>query len=48
MYMWNVEFVERYEAMEEKGRCFVERFLYLFGVKTMATKIEKEVVLATV
>ena len=48
LYMRNAEFVERYEAMEEKGRCFVERVLYLFGVKNIVTKIEKEVVLATV
>jgi len=34
--------------MEEKGRYFAERVLYLFGVKNMVTKIEKEVVLATV
>jgi len=46
--MRNAEFVERYEAMEEKGRCFVERVLYLFGVKNIVTKIEKEVVLVTV
>jgi len=46
--MRNAEFVERYEAMEEKDRCFVERVLYLFSVKNIVTKIEKEVVLATV
>jgi len=35
----------RYEAVEEKGRCFVKRSLYLLGVKNVVAIIEREVVL---
>ncbi len=36
----------RYEAVEKKGRCLVERVLYPLGVRNVVTTIEREVVLA--
>ena len=36
----------QYEAVEEKGRCFVKRVLYPMGVRNVVTTIEREVVLS--
>jgi hypothetical protein len=39
------EFAARYEAVEEKGRCFMKGVLYPLGVRNVVRTIEMEVVL---
>ncbi|MBA7473118.1 hypothetical protein ES707_08452 [subsurface metagenome] len=42
-----MKFITRYEAVEEKGRCFVKGVLCPLDVKNVVTTIEREVVLSS-
>ena len=54
VYFWHtricmyriLKFVTRYEAVEEKGRCFVKTVLYPLGVRNVVTTIVKRLTLA--